>query len=154
MKSCSKSFSALSFLAFAAVFALPGYAGPNDRAESCEAVQMSECDGSPNSCVMVFARVGERFRFDLLPGEEKASTDCSVGRNAVGEVSTLPEGLAFDVDAAALRGVPQKPGFFEFVVLQTGEGRTSEQVVLIDIQEHSFGSGGLDYASYVADGVR
>ncbi len=115
---------------------------------------MSECDGGMNSCVMVFARVGERFRFDLLPGEGKSATDCAVGRNAAGEVSTLPEGLAFDADAAALRGVPQKPGFFEFVVLQTEQGRTTEQVVLIDIQEHSFGSGGLDYASYVADGIR
>lgn len=101
---------------------------------------------------MVFARVGERFQFDLEVSEH-LSTDCVVGENATGESSSLPAGLAFNAEEATLEGVPLRAGFHEFVVLQTEKGMTREQVVLIDIQEHSFGSGGVDYASYVAGGL-
>lgn len=106
-----------------------------------------------NSCVMVFAKVGEPFYFEFSEEGACPSLKCSPGVDVSGEKSELPAGLGFDTEKSALVGVPQHPGFHEYVVLRTEKGGTSEQVVLIDIQGHSFSSGGMQYASYFAGGV-
>lgn len=109
---------------------------------------------SGSSCVIVFATVGERFRLDFAKEGSCPSLKCSPGVNASGQESELPAGLIFDSGDHALVGVPQHPGFHEYVVLRTEKGQTSEQVVLIDIQAHSLGAGGMEYASYFAGGRR
>lgn len=104
--------------------------------------------------VMVFARVGERFRYELSSVADQSSVVCVVGKNAEGKKSSLPQGLVFNAKDATLEGMPLRSGFHEFVVLREENGATQERVVLIDIQGHGFASGGVDYASYVSGGIR
>lgn len=103
---------------------------------------------------MVFARVGERFRFELAEAEGAGPVSCAVGKDAEGEKSSLPLGLVFNAEEARLEGVPLRAGFYEFVALREQGGSIQEQVVLIDIQGQAFASGGVDYATYVSGGVR
>ncbi len=152
MKTADKTLKVLSFASILAASSLLGFVHGAEEPEPCSTIALSRSDCGTSSCVMVFARVGERFQFDLQVSDH-LSTDCVVGVNATGESSSLPAGLAFNAEEASLEGVPLRAGFHEFVVLQTEKGMTREQVVLIDIQEHSFGSGGVDYASYVAGGL-
>ncbi|MBK1878417.1 hypothetical protein [Pelagicoccus mobilis] len=109
---------------------------------------------SESRCVMVFAKVGERFRYEFKEEKPCPSLECAPGINALGEESALPQGLGFNADEFVLEGIPMRPGFHEYVVMRTEKGVTREHVVLIDIQEHSFAAGGVEYASYLAGGMR
>lgn len=122
--------------------------------EKCHLGAKVETSAASGECLMVFARVGESFEYDLQLSDETAAPKCTVGLNAEGEVSVLPAGLSFDKSEGKLHGVPQRAGFHEFVFLSTEQGVTNEQVVLIDIQGLSLDAGGSDYASYFSGGVR
>lgn len=154
MKTAIQTRKTLSFAAMVVASSLFGFAQGSDSVEPCSPVALSKSECGTSSCVMVFARVGERFQFDLKASEYFSAVDCVVGESATGRESSLPAGLIFNEEEGLLQGIPLRSGFHEFVVLQIEKGVTREQVVLIDIQEHSFGSGGVDYASYVAGGVR
>lgn len=154
MKLFSKNRSVLSVAALVAASSVASFAQAGRQADACSAVALSESEVDESSCVMVFARVGERFRFELSPSDAQSPVVCVVGKNADGEMSLLPQGLVFNAEDARLEGVPQRSGFHEFVVVRTEEGQPREQVVLIDIQGHAFAGGGVDYASYVGLGVR
>lgn len=118
-----------------------------------EEVSLRESEtGSP--CVMVFARVGERFHYDLRSEERTEKVKVEAGSDATGALSHLPTGLALDAENLALSGVPQRAGFHEFVLRENIGGRVQERIVLIDIQGHGFAAGLGDYASYFAGGVR
>lgn len=133
--------------------ALCVFAGAEEPDELAPAVDLRKSEAG-SRCVMVFATVGEEFRFDFAREGACPTLECAPGIDAAGEKSELPAGLCFDSEQDALVGVPQRPGFHEYVVLRTERGITSEQVVLIDIQGHSFSSGGMDYAAYFAGGIR
>ena len=152
MKSFRNTRSALLLSALAAATSLAGMA--QAAPQSSAAVALSEGDCEASRCVMVFARVGEQFRYELSPAGGDSSAECAVGSNASGDKSSLPQGLVFNAQEGRLEGVPQRSGFHEFVVVQTENGVAQEQVVLIDIQGHAFASGVMDYASYVARGMR
>ena len=139
-------------LAFTMGVSLAGFAAAAEERELSPAVKLQKCE-SGSSHVMVFAKVGERFRYDFSREESCQTLKCVPGIGVSGQRSELPAGLDYDSEERALIGVPQYPGFHEYVVLRTERGVTSEQVVLIDIQGHSLSSGGLEYASYFADGV-
>ncbi|EDY81813.1 hypothetical protein VDG1235_1431 [Verrucomicrobiia bacterium DG1235] len=153
MKKLSFSRFALSLTALISLVALVTVTeARDDFGTSVEvALEKSECG---SSCVMVFARVGERFRYELKAEDSYSAIRFASGENASGEKSTLPAGLSLDKKENALVGVPLKAGFHEFVVLRTDKGVTREEVVLIDIQGHPFSSGSSDYASYFAGGLR
>ncbi|MBD5778690.1 hypothetical protein IEN85_04250 [Pelagicoccus sp. NFK12] len=153
MKLFSKNRSSLSVAVLLAAGSLVNFAQATGQGESSSAVALSESDSGDSSCVMVFARVGERFRYELPAASGQAVEKCVVGKNADGEVSSLPRGLVFNAKEASLEGVPLRAGFHEFVVVSTEAGEPREQVVLIDIQGHAFAGGGVDYASYVANGL-
>lgn len=110
------------------------------------ALDESDCGAT---CVMIFARVGESFRYEL--GSE---SDCRTGEDATGEASHLPAGLRLDKEGAVLEGIPQRSGFYELVVMKEEQGVAREEVLLIDVQGPSFAAGASDYASYFAGGVR
>lgn len=133
-------------------FLLSGPLGAAEESELSPAVKLQRSE-TGSSCVMVFATVGEQFRFDFSKEGSCSTLKCAPGVSASGQKSELPAGLGYDSKERALVGVPQRPGFHEYVVLRTEKGVTSEQVVLIDIQGHSFASGGMDYASYFAGGL-
>ena len=102
-------------------------AGESTLPAASVALEASDC-ASP--CVMVFAKVGESFDYEVKPGAEAVDSECSIGVNAAGEASSLPAGLKFDPIEGRLYGVPLHPGFHEFVVLRDAGDWQVEQVVL------------------------
>lgn len=120
--------------------------------EPSPTVDLEQSD-SGSSCVLVFATVGERFRFDFSGEKPCPTLKCSPGLTVSGHESEPPAGLGLDLKEKALVGVPLRPGFHEYVVLRTEKGVTSEQVVLIDVQGRDFAAGGMEYASYFSGGV-
>lgn len=135
----------------ATLWGAAGLAGEtvDTREEAEVALEKTSCGCE---CVMVFAKVGEEFQYDFET--ESGQSLIVPGMNASGEMSRPPQGLRLDAGDAELSGIPLRPGFHEFVVLQTEKGVTHEKVVLIDVQGHSFAAGGLDYASYFAGGIQ
>jgi hypothetical protein len=154
MKPFSQIRSTLSIAALAAAGSLAGFAQAEDTSGHGSGVALKESVGGEDSCVMVFARVGERFRYELLPSKDADAVECVVGKCASGKKSALPRGIVFNAEHATLEGVPLRAGFHEFVAVRSVGGIAEEQVVLIDIQGHAIAGGGLDYASYVARGLR
>ncbi len=98
MKIVSRSRAALSIAALSAIASLPSIAFAGGSSEPSPAVALSEGDCDSSSCVMVFARVGERFRYDLPLVQNQSDAECSVGKDVNGERSSLPEGLVFNAE--------------------------------------------------------
>lgn len=134
----------------ACLFAPAALLGEEER--GCPEVALEDSH-SGNSYVMVFGEVGDPFAYQL--GEAGAGpVRYRQGVSASGDPCELPEGLEFDADSIELRGVPARPGFHEFVLLETERGVTRERVVLIDIQDPSLSAGIEGYAAYFFQGVR
>jgi len=140
----------LSLATIASLGASGLFAGASAQASEAEVRLLHAACGS--ECVMVFARVGERFEYDFSEGEGKARV--RLGKNAAGEESRVPFGLRFFKKAGRLEGVPQRSGFHEFVVTRRAAGLWREKVVLIDVQEHALSAGIQNHAAYFARGVR
>lgn len=142
----SKLSRGLAALSCSVVFV--GSISAEEQVQPPVAVALEESDCGA-TCVMIFARVGEGFRYEL-----GGASDCHTGEDASGEASSLPAGLRLDEEGAVLEGIPQRSGFYELVVMKEERGVMREEVLLIDVQGHSFAAGASDYASYFAGGVR
>ncbi|MDQ8202518.1 hypothetical protein [Pelagicoccus sp. SDUM812003] len=140
------ALSIFSFLAAGATLAC------DEKGEDV-AVELADSDCG-SACVMVFGTVGEPFHVDLAGGKQARGAQYVSGPNALGEPCELPEGIAFDETSLSLEGVPSRPGFHEFVLLETKRGITTERVVLIDIQAPVEARSLQSYASYFLGGIR
>lgn len=114
----------------------------------CDSILVDQGD-EETDCLIVFAKVGESFHFAAESEPAHPGTE-SINWLASGE---LPVGLDFDPRDSVLSGVPMKPGFHELVLESTDEQSAPKQVILIDIQPLSLGSGGMNYASYFSQGI-
>ena len=140
-----------AFLALG-LFAWP-LAAAEDSADTDDAAVVYEAGEALGAeCLMVFATVGQPFRFSLTEGVEEAQR-CRRGVGAAGYKSRLPRGMRFDAREQAIEGVPSEAGFHEFVAVVTENGVARERIILIDIVDRR--ARGLDsFASYFLGGVR
>lgn len=126
-----------------------------DLADVDSAAVVYEASADEGSeCLMVFATVGQPFRYEIAGIEAAEPADCSRGVDAHGDRSRLPRGLRFDKRALSLEGVPAEPGFHEFVALVTERGVTRERVILIDVAESRSARSLDSFASYFLGGAR
>lgn len=131
-----------------------GDATVSERSERPDKVVNLDDSGSGSACVMVFGSVGRPFAVALGGPSGRSFAQCEEGLSAGGAPCVLPEGIAFDQETGLLRGVPQKAGFHEFVLLVTEKGVTRERVFLIDIQDESRTKSLNDYAFHFFGGIR
>ncbi len=109
------------------------------------------CPGADlgENCIIVFAQVGETFEYQLANEQDGAEARVREALNAEGERYSLPKGISFDRETLSLRGMPERAGFHEFVLLVTEDGVTEERVLLIDVKDKSNPIARNAYASSV-----